>query len=141
MHNVLTESKKVVVLFAVENEINGKEIPKVRKMFALVKKFGEYYLKNFTPKLVERLHKGYNLDKFKRDCVAGLTVAVISIPLAMALAIASASHLRRDRTRRLLPAFLLRCWAAAAIRSAARPVHLLSSSSALCSNTVMTVWP
>ena len=66
-----------------------KEIPKVRKMFALVKKFGEYYLKNFTPKLVERLHKGYNLDKFKRDCVAGLTVAVISIPLAMALAIAS----------------------------------------------------
>lgn len=89
MHNVLTESKKVVVLFVVENEINGKEIPKVRKMFALVKKFGEYYLKNFTPKLVERLHKGYNLDKFKRDCVAGLTVAVISIPLAMALAIAS----------------------------------------------------
>ena len=89
MHTVLTESKKVVVLFAVENEINGKEIPKVRKMFALVKKFGEYYLKNFTPKLVERLHKGYNLDKFKRDCVAGLTVAVISIPLAMALAIAS----------------------------------------------------
>lgn len=58
-------------------------------MFALVKKFGEYYLKNFTPKLVERLYKGYNLDKFKRDCVAGLTVAVISIPLAMALAIAS----------------------------------------------------
>ncbi len=58
-------------------------------MFALVKKFGEYYLKNFTPKLVERLHKGYNLDKFKHDCVAGLTVAVISIPLAMALAIAS----------------------------------------------------
>lgn len=58
-------------------------------MFALVKKFGEYYLKNFTPKLVERLHKGYNLDKFKRDCVAGLTVAVISIPLALALAIAS----------------------------------------------------
>ena len=46
-------------------------------------------MKNFTPKLVERLHKGYNLDKFKRDCVAGLTVAVISIPLAMALAIAS----------------------------------------------------
>ena len=89
MHNVLNKKKKVVVLFAVENEINGKEIPKVRKMFALVKKFGEYYLKNFTPKLVERLHKGYNLDKFKRDCVAGLTVAVISIPLAMALAIAS----------------------------------------------------
>ena len=59
-------------------------------MSALLKKFGEYYMSNFTPKLVERLYKkGYNLDKFKRDCIAGLTVAVISIPLAMALAIAS----------------------------------------------------
>jgi len=58
-------------------------------MYALMKRFGAYYARNFTPKLVERLHKGYNLDKFKRDCIAGLTVAVISIPLAMALAIAS----------------------------------------------------
>lgn len=58
-------------------------------MLTLLKRFGEYYARNFTPKLVERLQKGYNLDKFKRDCIAGLTVAVISIPLAMALAIAS----------------------------------------------------
>lgn len=58
-------------------------------MLAVLKRFGEYYARNFTPKLVERLHKGYNRDKFKRDCLAGLTVAVISIPLAMALAIAS----------------------------------------------------
>jgi len=58
-------------------------------MYELVKGFGKWYARNFTPKLVERLRKGYNLDKFKRDCIAGLTVAVISIPLAMALAIAS----------------------------------------------------
>lgn len=58
-------------------------------MIALLKRFAEYYARNFTPKLVERLQKGYGLDKFKRDCIAGLTVAVISIPLAMALAIAS----------------------------------------------------
>ena len=47
------------------------------------------YLHNFAPKLVEVLQSGYNLEYFRRDCVAGLTVAVISIPLAMALAIAS----------------------------------------------------
>lgn len=58
-------------------------------MLSLLNRFGKYYAANFTPKLVERLQKGYNLDKFKRDCIAGLTVAVISIPLAMALAIAS----------------------------------------------------
>ncbi len=49
----------------------------------------EYYLKNFCPKLVEILRKGYDINKFKRDTLAGMTVAVVSIPLAMALAIAS----------------------------------------------------
>lgn len=58
-------------------------------MEALLKKFVKYYGANFTPKLVERLRLDYDLTKFKRDCIAGLTVAVISIPLAMALAIAS----------------------------------------------------
>ena len=53
------------------------------------KRFISAYVENFTPKLAECLYKGYSLDKFKRDCIAGLTVAVISIPLAMALAIAS----------------------------------------------------
>ncbi len=46
--------------------------------------------KHFTPKLLEVLHKRkYTLSHFKRDCIAALTVTVISIPLAMALAIAS----------------------------------------------------
>ena len=58
-------------------------------MKAYLKKFADFYVTNFTPKLAECLYKGYNLSKFKRDCLAGLTVAVISIPLAMALAIAS----------------------------------------------------
>lgn len=48
-----------------------------------------FYLKNFCPKLVEILRRGYDINKFKRDTLAGMTVAVVSIPLAMALAIAS----------------------------------------------------
>ena len=51
--------------------------------------FGSFYMKNFCPKLVEVLRKGYDKDKFRRDTLAGMTVAVVSIPLAIALAIAS----------------------------------------------------
>lgn len=52
-------------------------------------RFTNFYGKNFAPKLLEVLKSGYGKDEFKRDSVAGLTVAVISIPLALALAIAS----------------------------------------------------
>ncbi len=50
----------------------------------------EYCRKRFTPKLPEVLRKKkYTPTFFKHDCIAALTVSVISIPLAMALAIAS----------------------------------------------------
>lgn len=58
-------------------------------MLAFINRFADYYGKNFAPKIVEVLKKGYTKADFKRDCVAGLTVAVISIPLSLALAIAS----------------------------------------------------
>lgn len=58
-------------------------------MFALLKRFTSFYGKNFTPKLIEVLKKGYTKEEFKRDSIAGMTVAVISIPLSLALAIAS----------------------------------------------------
>lgn len=58
-------------------------------MLALLNRFASFYGKNFTPKLFEVLKSGYSLKEFKRDSVAGLTVAVISIPLSLALAIAS----------------------------------------------------
>lgn len=54
-----------------------------------LKEFMHFYASNFKPKLVEVLSQGYSKDKFKRDTLAGMTVAVVSIPLAMALAIAS----------------------------------------------------
>ena len=37
--------------------------------------FGSFYMKNFCPKLVEVLRKGYDKDKFRRDTLAGMTVA------------------------------------------------------------------
>jgi len=43
----------------------------------------------FTPKLATVIREGYGLRRLKADAVAGLTVAVIALPLAMALGIAS----------------------------------------------------
>ena len=43
----------------------------------------------FTPKLLSVLREGYGTAQLKADAVAGLTVAIIALPLAMALAIAS----------------------------------------------------
>lgn len=43
----------------------------------------------FTPKLFTVLGEGYSLDRFRADAFAGLTVAVVALPLAMALGVAS----------------------------------------------------
>lgn len=43
----------------------------------------------FTPKLVTVLREGYGVAKFRADAVAGLTVAIVALPLSMAIAIAS----------------------------------------------------
>jgi SulP family sulfate permease len=43
----------------------------------------------FTPKLFSVLREGYNRAGLKADVTAGLTVAIIALPLSMALAIAS----------------------------------------------------
>ena len=45
----------------------------------------------FTPKLLTVLREGYGLADLQRDALAGLTVAVVALPLSMALAIASGS--------------------------------------------------
>ena len=43
----------------------------------------------FTPKLITAMREGYGLRQFRADAMAGLTVAVIALPLAMALGVAS----------------------------------------------------
>jgi SulP family sulfate permease len=43
----------------------------------------------FTPKLVTVLREGYGLPQLRADAIAGLTVAIVALPLSMAIAIAS----------------------------------------------------
>jgi SulP family sulfate permease len=43
----------------------------------------------FTPKLVTTLREGYGPADLRADAIAGLTVAIVALPLSMAIAIAS----------------------------------------------------
>src|SRR3954451_2306607 len=43
----------------------------------------------FAPKLVTVLREGYGLPDFRADAISGLTVAIVALPLSMAIAIAS----------------------------------------------------
>lgn len=43
----------------------------------------------YTPKLVTVLREGYGLRQLRADLVAGLTVAIVALPLSMGIAIAS----------------------------------------------------
>ena len=54
----------------------------IRKIIAKLKR-------SYMPKSFEILSKGYSFALFRRDCISGLTVSIVSLPLAMALAIAS----------------------------------------------------
>jgi sulfate permease, SulP family len=43
----------------------------------------------YRPKLVTVLREGYSLDAFRSDLLAALTVAIVALPLSMAIAVAS----------------------------------------------------
>src|SRR3954462_2154975 len=43
----------------------------------------------YSPKLLTVLREGYGLDGFRADLISGLTVAIVALPLSMAIAIAS----------------------------------------------------
>lgn len=45
------------------------------------------YRELFTPKLVTALRRGYGLEDLRHDATAGLTVAILALPLSMAIAI------------------------------------------------------
>ena len=71
-----------MAVYLQDNEKEIKMLSRLRNRFAGL-------AENFTPKLFEILKHGYDRQKFRRDMIAGATVAVVSIPLSMALAIAS----------------------------------------------------
>lgn len=61
----------------------------------------------YTPKLVSRLAEGYHWDDLRADAVAGLTVAIVALPLSMAIAIASGVGPERGLYTAIVGGFLV----------------------------------
>ena len=61
----------------------------------------------FTPKLISVLREGYDLSKLRADAVAGLTVAIVALPLAMALGIASGASPDKGLITAVIAGFLI----------------------------------
>jgi SulP family sulfate permease len=64
-------------------------------------------LREFTPKTFTALRSGYGLSDLRADAVAGLTVAIIALPLAMALAIASGTTPEKGLHTAIIAGFLI----------------------------------
>jgi SulP family sulfate permease len=61
----------------------------------------------FTPKLVTVLREGYGFSAFKADALAGLTVAIVALPLSMAIAIASGASPERGLYTAIIGGFII----------------------------------
>ncbi|WP_043745217.1 sulfate permease [Paramagnetospirillum magneticum] len=61
----------------------------------------------FTPKLLVCLKEGYDLPRGRGDLIAGLTVAIVALPLAMALGIASGVTPDRGLFTAIVAGFLI----------------------------------
>jgi SulP family sulfate permease len=61
----------------------------------------------FTPKIVTVLREGYGLKEFRADAVAGLTVAIVALPLSLAIAIASGASPERGLFTAIIGGFLI----------------------------------
>jgi SulP family sulfate permease len=61
----------------------------------------------FTPKLVTVLREGYRFADFRADVIAGLTVAIVALPLSMAIAIASGGTPDRGLTTAVIGGFIV----------------------------------
>lgn len=63
--------------------------------------------KAYTPKLITTLREGYTAQTFRADAIAGLTVAIVALPLAMALGIASGASPDKGLVTAVVAGFLI----------------------------------
>jgi len=61
----------------------------------------------FTPKIITVWREGYGLRQFRADAVAGLTVAIVALPLSLAIAIASGASPDRGLYTAIVGGFLI----------------------------------
>src|SRR3954465_8641122 len=61
----------------------------------------------YRPKLVTALDEGYGLGAFRRGAMAALTVAIVALPLSMAIAVASGVGPERGLYTAIIGGFLV----------------------------------
>jgi len=61
----------------------------------------------YCPKLATVLAEGYNLGHFRKDMLAALTVAIVALPLSMAIAVASGVSPERGLYAAVIGGFLV----------------------------------
>ncbi len=61
----------------------------------------------FTPKFITLLREGYDLASLRADLLAGMTVAIVALPLSMALAIASGANPNAGIVAAIVGGFLI----------------------------------
>ncbi|WP_374327453.1 SulP family inorganic anion transporter [Paracoccus pantotrophus] len=61
----------------------------------------------FTPKLITVLREGYGAAELRADALAGLTVAIVALPLSMAIAIASGASPAQGLYTAIIGGFLV----------------------------------
>ena len=61
----------------------------------------------YWPKLATTLTEGYGFDLLRRDAMAGLTVAILALPLSMAIAVASGVSPDRGLYTAIIGGFLV----------------------------------
>lgn len=67
----------------------------------------QHFLELFTPKLITILQERYGLTQFRSDALAGLTVAIVALPLSMAIAIASGASPAQGLYTAIIGGFLV----------------------------------
>ena len=65
------------------------------------------FLELYTPKLITVLREGYSFANFRADALAGLTVAIVALPLSMAIAIASGASPAQGLYTAIIGGFLV----------------------------------
>src|SRR5690348_4239956 len=61
----------------------------------------------YRPRLATVVAEGYSLDLFRKDCIAGLTVAIVALPLSMAIAVASGVSPERGLYTAIIGGFIV----------------------------------
>src|SRR5690606_31312598 len=85
--------------------ITGASLGSDKKMTDTAR--GHNGLTEFLPKIVTVWREGYSLSDLKADALAGLTVAIVALPLSMAIAIASGVGPERGLYTAIVGGFLV----------------------------------